>query len=545
MTYARHHLRATHAFAGVALALLGALGSLSCGREPTGGARATGNASINLGPVFQTSGSSDVTSIRVTIFVLNPSGSATRRTQLKQVTLRTDDPLSVTDDGTNITIRFQFSLQGGAAIYEVEIGAYDDGGTQLYSMSPVVFSEQQLGSNGGVTVTSTAVYVGPGASATKIVISPKSAALRPGDTQLFSATAFDGTGAPILNAPFRFSSDNPQVASVADSRVGSVKAVAAGSARITVSLPDLGLTDAAIVGVANVAPTALTLVQGADQTAPVGTTLPQAVRVQLVAGTAPVAGLPVTFAAGSGGSVSPVTVVTDANGNAETRWTLGSTPGSQTLTASASGVPNLSVTATASPPPSVVTIQSATPLSINTATSSVITVFVTQGGVPQPGAQVTFKATPSSGTAFTPQSAATDATGKATTTFTAATAGSYSVIATTGTSSSPAATITVIDGAPASIAKFLGDAQTVTIGQAFPVPLVVLVQNAAGQPIEGVAVTFTIGNGSLSAVTNSAGLAAAQPTLSAQSQPGAGTAVATVASKPSLSVTFSFTIRAP
>jgi hypothetical protein len=66
----------------------------------------------------------------------------------------------------------------------------------------------------------------------------------------------------------------------------------------------------------------------------------------------PIAGATVTFSA-SGGTVSPVTVQTDATGRAATKWTLGARVGPQTLTALVKGTPAkaaLEVKATAARP---------------------------------------------------------------------------------------------------------------------------------------------------------------------------------------------------
>lgn len=79
---------------------------------------------------------------------------------------------------------------------------------------------------------------------------------------------------------------------------------------------------------------ALLKVSGDAQTDSVGQALPQAVvvRVQRPDGT-PVAGVPVTFGASDGGSASPATATTGADGTASTAWTLGTHPGAQSLSA--------------------------------------------------------------------------------------------------------------------------------------------------------------------------------------------------------------------
>lgn len=100
------------------------------------------------------------------------------------------------------------------------------------------------------------------------------------------------------------------------------------------------------------APDSLVKARGDNQSAPAGTTLPEslAVRVADRFGN-PVAGHPVSFAVTSGGgSVSPASANTGADGRARTQWTLGSTPGTQTVearTAAATKGSPASFTATA------------------------------------------------------------------------------------------------------------------------------------------------------------------------------------------------------
>jgi hypothetical protein len=63
----------------------------------------------------------------------------------------------------------------------------------------------------------------------------------------------------------------------------------------------------------------------------------------------PVPGVTVTFAPTGGGTASPATAVTRADGTARTAWTLGTTAGTQTLQASTAGAAPATATATAVP----------------------------------------------------------------------------------------------------------------------------------------------------------------------------------------------------
>jgi hypothetical protein len=98
-------------------------------------------------------------------------------------------------------------------------------------------------------------------------------------------------------------------------------------------------------------PTSLVRVSGDDQTAPAGFQLPDSLVVRLVDDNGNgVGGRTVTWVVPSGaGVVSPVNAITNSDGYAFTRWTLGATVGSFTLNAVFSGLPSVPFTATATP----------------------------------------------------------------------------------------------------------------------------------------------------------------------------------------------------
>ncbi|HEX2188410.1 MAG TPA: invasin domain 3-containing protein [Longimicrobiaceae bacterium] len=102
------------------------------------------------------------------------------------------------------------------------------------------------------------------------------------------------------------------------------------------------------------APASVAVVAGADQTAVAGSAVaaPPSVRVRDSGGN-PVADVEVTFAVASGGgSVTGATPRTDADGVATLGgWTLGTTAGTNTLTASVAAGPSATITATGLPGP--------------------------------------------------------------------------------------------------------------------------------------------------------------------------------------------------
>jgi hypothetical protein len=114
----------------------------------------------------------------------------------------------------------------------------------------------------------------------------------------------------------------------------------------------------------------LELVSGDDQSAPAGTELGQPLVVRLRdADGNPIPNRPVSWVVGSGGgTATPATSNTDAQGLASTRWTLGTTPGANTLNAVVSGlglspVP-FSATGTGTGSPSTLALSTQPPSSV-------------------------------------------------------------------------------------------------------------------------------------------------------------------------------------
>ncbi len=146
----------------------------------------------------------------------------------------------------------------------------------------------------------------------------------------------------------------------------------------TVAKPDtltataLGLTGSPItfVDTAKVgAPASMAKFSGDNLTGQVGTPLatPHDVLITDANGN-PVGGVTVTWAAATGGgSVSPTTSVTNAGGHAQTTRTLGPVPGTQTTTASATGLTTVTFTVTAQ-------VGGATQMAINAGNSQTDTV---------------------------------------------------------------------------------------------------------------------------------------------------------------------------
>ena len=92
----------------------------------------------------------------------------------------------------------------------------------------------------------------------------------------------------------------------------------------------------------------LAVIAGSGQVASAGATLTQPIVVGVAdqfGNRVSVAGRTISFAASNGGSASPASGTTSAVGQLATIWTLGGTPGSQTLSASSAGIAGTAISA--------------------------------------------------------------------------------------------------------------------------------------------------------------------------------------------------------
>jgi adhesin/invasin len=173
----------------------------------------------------------------------------------------------------------------------------------------------------------------------------------------------DPFGNPIAGVAVTWTVDGGGAASAATSTTGAdgttsvmrTLGAAAGEQHTFATVDGLAgspvtFTQTATAGAAS----GVTIVGGDDQTGPVSTELPQDLVVEVHdAGGNAVPSVAVTWVIGvGGGSVTPTTSVTDASGRANAAWTLGASPGANTVSAVVSGigVAEFSATATAGAP---------------------------------------------------------------------------------------------------------------------------------------------------------------------------------------------------
>jgi Bacterial Ig-like domain (group 1) len=173
-----------------------------------------------------------------------------------------------------------------------------------------------------------------------------------------------------------------------------------------------------------------------NQTGVVGQPLAQPISVQVtdVSGN-PIIGAVVTWTVlTGGGSVASATSTTDSNGNASVIWTLGPTPGTNTLRASIATGASADITATgvAGPVAAGMTIVSGNnqAIAVNGTSAALVVHLADAAGNPVAGVTVTWTTT---GGTLSAASTTTDASGNTQVTLTAgATAATYTVTAAAG-----------------------------------------------------------------------------------------------------------------
>lgn len=161
----------------------------------------------------------------------------------------------------------------------------------------------------------------------------------------------------------------------------------------------------------------LLVVQGNRQVAAAGTALPAPVVVRVLAEDgSPVEGAPVGFAVQLGnGTVEPATAMSDANGEAKTRWTLGANQNAHELLASVPGVEAVTITATGIVPTDLLVAQGNNQVARAAAALPVQIVLrvVGNNNTPIPGVPITLQVTAGGGS-LNPASAVTNASGEVT-----------------------------------------------------------------------------------------------------------------------------------
>jgi hypothetical protein len=258
-------------------------------------------------------------------------------------------------------------------------------------------------------------------------------------------------------------------------------------------------------------PSSIAAVSGNNQSGQVGTILPTPVVLRVTDKDGGLPGVSVALAIpqGQGGVLSPASGVTDANGDFQTVWQLGGAIGSQTFTATVTGVAPATVTATvvAGPATSIIPL---TPTTQFVVAGRLVTVQpsvrVTDGfGNPRQGETVAFTVGNSGGAISGPTAKSTDADGRAT--VDGWSIGPNADFYTLTAHVSTASTTFSVFGVPAQIQAAGGLDQSANSGTQVSTQPAVLALGDNGQPLANVPVNFQVtqGGGSILPPTNVTG----------------------------------------
>ena len=305
-------------------------------------------------------------------------------------------------------------------------------------------------------------------------------------------------------------------------------------------------------------PAAITNVTGVTLTGPAGEALPERIVVQVMdASGSPLPGVQVSFTAGSGGSAAPASAITDLDGEARTRWTLGLTTGEQVLAVTAGGT-TTNITATAAAPRiaslAVNAGNNQTGTSGNALATNPSVIVKNAAGAPVAGVTVFFTVMTGGGTVASP-SGVSDAQG-------IATAGAWVLgpvggtqllsaqVPQSGVTNNPLIfAATAAAGAPASVVAVSLTQQSAPVGTLVASPPSVVVRDASGIAVPNASVTFAItsGGGQLQGATQTTNAQGVATVTSWRlgNAPGANTVTATVAGLPPVTFTATATAGAP
>jgi hypothetical protein len=337
----------------------------------------------------------------------------------------------------------------------------------------------------------------PGVAADSVVVAE-------GAQVKLQARALDSRGHAILNVHPEWQVEDSSVAAL-DS-TGMLSGHNAGHTAFTAKID--GVTKHASLYVVTTAAN-LVLVAGTNQRALAGSTLPQAVVVRATSKRgAASSGQVVRFRLSAGqGTVTPATMMTDADGRARATWTLGDYPGRQTLFASVDKVDS-----------ALAIVAEADPVASNTRVAAVVDNFVGKAGEPLADsvavrvsdstgrvlADVPVRWTSMDGGTVEGGGARTDSLGVVRARWTLAKkTGTQRLRAQVGGGSGgkPIAPVTIIAramaGAPTGIVVVSGDGQRGAAGSALSKPVVLRVVDANGSGVADAALVLSPSGGSV------------------------------------------------
>jgi adhesin/invasin len=448
----------------------------------------------------------------------------------------------VTDTGGNpvsgILVAFSVTSGGGWVTGSLVVtDSYGVAAVGDWILGPVAGPNGLRASAAGLgpgTVDFTAMGTAP--LPTRCVVTSDSYSPTAGSEVTIEARLMDGAGnsAAYSGIPVTFTSTggavtgaNPDATDAAGIATTTVRVPTTAGATFTVTATAAGMSPVVAgtspaIRVTASSPDHMSLNAGDGQSATAGTAVATnpSVRVADVYNN-PCSSVPVTFAVASGGgSVTGGSATTNASGIAAvSRWTLGTTVGSNTLTASASGLGGSPVTFTATAtvgPASKYVVTASTYLPTVGTSLTVNAQLADQYGnaVGTSGVLVTWSRTGAGGSFGSPTSV-TGAGGLATVQFTTGTVAGvvYALTATDASSrTGTSAPVEAVQRAPATVAIFAGNGQSAAVGTAVAVAPSVRVTDVYNNPCGGIPVTFAVAGGAGSvtgatATTDASGVA--------------------------------------
>ncbi len=304
----------------------------SCQNDAAGPRTIPGHLAV--APVFSSSnaGLVDIARIRARLFRLEPN----------EVVLDTVADVAGDEINLQLTVMMETPTERFALVMELITAA----GDTAFRAGPDTISPV-TGNQTPVPVSVEIDYVGIGFDAALVQIVTQDTSLFQGQALTVVAEAIDSMGEPIPGTPIGFRSLDAASASFPDAGVGEVVAGGQrGTARLVAELLT-GQADTALLDVQPL-PSGLLIIEGNGQTGAPDTPLPTAI-VVLVRGSdgVGVENVVVRFTTSGGGSFTPDSTLSDANGEVRTTWTLGPLEGTQTGTAATTQPAALQVSFTA------------------------------------------------------------------------------------------------------------------------------------------------------------------------------------------------------
>ncbi len=410
------------------------------------------------------------------------------------------------------------NLNGGGPISGVPVAFSDGGAGGTFSSSTVNTGSDGLAStnytlpSSGKTVTITATSAGyPTATFTETSVYVAQALTATAgnnqsgyvSTTLPTALTVNATnsGSPVSGLSITFSDGgaggsfgSATVVTDASGNASTTYTLPSTAKGITISASSAGYSTATFVETALANVQSLAATSGNNQSASAGTTLPASLTITATNNGNAVSGLSVTFSdGGAGGKFGTPTVTTGTNGTASTTYTLPASAGTFTITATASGYTSATFTETATSSVTQLGLSSGGKQTATVGTTlplPIVFVAKNASGQTVAGATITFS-DGGAGGSFSVNSAVTNSSGQASTTYTLPTvAKSITITGASGTITAtasekgiagPAANFTIVSGNNQSAN------QKTTLGS----KLVVSVADQYNNPISGATVTFT------------------------------------------------------